>query len=45
MKFSGTPTVSPSAPPVLGQHTQEVLQGLLGLDPDEISALHQEKVI
>lgn len=45
VKFSETTTVPPSAPPILGQHTQEVLQGLLGMDSDDISALRQEKVI
>ncbi len=30
IRMSGTPVVEPSAPPLLGQHTQEVLRELLG---------------
>ncbi|KAL8561493.1 hypothetical protein ACOMHN_011175 [Nucella lapillus] len=45
VKFSETATVFPSPPPTLGQHTQEVLQGMLGMEPDTISALIREKVI
>ncbi|XP_076464428.1 succinyl-CoA:glutarate CoA-transferase-like isoform X2 [Babylonia areolata] len=45
VKFSDTATVSPSAPPTLGQHTQEVLQGILGMEPDHIAALIREKVL
>ncbi len=32
-------------PPTLGQHTQEVLRDILGLDDDRISKLRDEKVI
>jgi crotonobetainyl-CoA:carnitine CoA-transferase CaiB-like acyl-CoA transferase len=32
-------------PPVLGEATDEVLQGLLGLTDDQVSALHQQGVI
>jgi crotonobetainyl-CoA:carnitine CoA-transferase CaiB-like acyl-CoA transferase len=39
MKFSGTPLEFAAAPPVLGQHTDEVLHGLLGRSEDEIAAL------
>ncbi|KAK7110755.1 succinate--hydroxymethylglutarate CoA-transferase-like [Littorina saxatilis] len=45
VKFSETATVSPTPPPTLGQHTQEVLQGLLGMEPQDISTLRTEKVI
>src|SRR6185503_2496503 len=32
MKFSGTPIVHEAAPPVLGQHTDEILEKILGMD-------------
>jgi crotonobetainyl-CoA:carnitine CoA-transferase CaiB-like acyl-CoA transferase len=32
MKFSGTPIVHKLPPPLLGQHVDEVLEQLLGLD-------------
>lgn len=34
-----------SAPPLLGQHTEEVLQQHLGLKPEEIEALRREEAI
>ena len=39
MRFSGTPLEHRLAPPVLGQHTDEVLRGLLKLGEAEIAAL------
>jgi crotonobetainyl-CoA:carnitine CoA-transferase CaiB-like acyl-CoA transferase len=33
------------APPTLGQHTDEILSGELGLDPAAIEQLRREKVI
>jgi crotonobetainyl-CoA:carnitine CoA-transferase CaiB-like acyl-CoA transferase len=33
------------APPTLGQHTEEVLVGLLGYTADEVSAWHQAGVV
>ena len=38
-RLSETPTADPVAPPLLGQHTDDVLRGLLKLDEDEISTL------
>ena len=35
---------APTAPPLLGQHTQEVL-GELGVDPAEFEALRQRGVV
>ncbi|MCG8546723.1 MAG: CoA transferase [Alphaproteobacteria bacterium] len=37
-KLSETPAVHTSAAPLIGQHTQEVLEGLLGLPHDEVVA-------
>ncbi|MDP1566373.1 MAG: hypothetical protein Q8L91_08945, partial [Polaromonas sp.] len=40
-KMFGTPAADPVAPPLLGQHTQEILQGVLGYDAKKISALRE----
>ena len=32
LKLGGTPVVEPKAPPLLGQHSTEILGGLLGYD-------------
>jgi formyl-CoA transferase len=39
IKFSATPIAHDRAPPLLGQHTEEVLGGLLGLSGEEIATL------
>ena len=44
-KFSDTPASVRRAPPLLGQHTEEILQGELGYDAPRIAALRSEKVI
>jgi crotonobetainyl-CoA:carnitine CoA-transferase CaiB-like acyl-CoA transferase len=44
-KFSATPTSVRCAPPVLGQHTDEILQHELGYDAARIAALRRDKVI
>jgi formyl-CoA transferase/CoA:oxalate CoA-transferase len=40
IRLSRTPVSVKSAPPLLGQHTNEILSDL-GFDPDEIRAMHQ----
>jgi crotonobetainyl-CoA:carnitine CoA-transferase CaiB-like acyl-CoA transferase len=45
MKFSGTPLEHKLPPPTLGQHTEEVLRGLLGMNDAEIARLHASGVI
>ena len=45
IKLSETPIDEYTAPPTLGQHTQEVLKGLLGLDDAAIEQLARAKVI
>jgi crotonobetainyl-CoA:carnitine CoA-transferase CaiB-like acyl-CoA transferase len=43
--LSGTPVDSYAAPPTLGQHTRDVLTGLLGYSTGEVDALARDKVI
>jgi crotonobetainyl-CoA:carnitine CoA-transferase CaiB-like acyl-CoA transferase len=45
MKLSKTPVRQDLPPPLLGQHTDEVLGDLLGLDPDTLAALRDNKII
>lgn len=45
MKFSGTPAGSTGAPPLLGQHTEQVLGELLGLQQDQVARLRETGVI
>jgi formyl-CoA transferase/CoA:oxalate CoA-transferase len=45
IKFPGAPQPVPSAPPVLGQHTDEILRDVLGLTPEQIEQLHRAKVV
>jgi crotonobetainyl-CoA:carnitine CoA-transferase CaiB-like acyl-CoA transferase len=45
MRFSATPLEHKLAPPVLGQHTEEVLRGLLRFDEREIARLRSEGIV
>jgi len=45
MKFSGTPLEHKLPPPVLGQHTDEVLRGLLKMTDAEVSKLRDGGII
>jgi crotonobetainyl-CoA:carnitine CoA-transferase CaiB-like acyl-CoA transferase len=45
VRLSATPANYRMASPVLGEHTEEVLQGLLGLDAEEMAALREKAVI
>ena len=45
MRFSATPVEYKLAPPVLGQHTEEVLRGLLKLDDAVIARLRAEGTV
>lgn len=45
LKLSATPVTYRSAPPLLGQHTQEVLQSLVALSDGELDALKTRHII
>jgi crotonobetainyl-CoA:carnitine CoA-transferase CaiB-like acyl-CoA transferase len=45
LNFSETPIVEPTPPPLLGQHTEEILREVLGYDDDGIAALRATKTI
>src|SRR3569832_1961694 len=45
LRLSATPPEYRSAPPLLGEHTNEVLAGVLALSADEISSLRDKGVV
>lgn len=45
MRFSATSLAEPNHPPLLGEHTAEVLQQVLGAAPAEIATLHRQGVL
>lgn len=45
IKFAGAPQPVPEAPPVLGQHSDEILSEVLGLGPDAIAKLRADGVV
>jgi crotonobetainyl-CoA:carnitine CoA-transferase CaiB-like acyl-CoA transferase len=45
IKFPGARQPAPSAPPVLGQHTEEILADVLGMAPEQIEALRTAGVV
>ena len=45
MRFSRTPIRYEHGPPVLGQHTAEVLRSVLGLDAGRIEQLRKEGIV
>ncbi|MSO76065.1 MAG: CoA transferase [Alphaproteobacteria bacterium] len=45
IRFATTPVRTPVGAPTLGEHTEQVLRGLLGLSPDEIQRLKAAKAI
>ena len=45
MRFSATPLEYRLAPPLLGEHTDQVLREMLGLDANEIAKLRGDSVI
>ena len=45
MKYSDTPVAYRHAPPLLGQHTREVLREKLNLSDDDLTALRDKEVV
>ena len=45
MKFSALQHEPPKPAPQLGQHTDEILSEILGMDSAQIGKLHDEKII
>jgi 2-methylfumaryl-CoA isomerase len=45
LQFGAAPRQPPKTAPMLGQHTDEILSGILGLPDHEIAKLHDDKVI
>jgi formyl-CoA transferase len=45
MKFSATPVEYRNAPPTLGQHTDEILRGMLGMTDAQIADLRSKSAI
>lgn len=45
VQFAAVPREAPKPAPLLGQHTDEILSGILGLSSAEIGKLHDEKVV
>jgi crotonobetainyl-CoA:carnitine CoA-transferase CaiB-like acyl-CoA transferase len=45
VKLSATPPTYRIAPPVLGEHTEEVLSGLLGMSAEEIASLRAKAIL
>ena len=45
VKYSESKTPVRSAPPMLGEHTDEVLMGLLGMGRAEVSELREKGVV
>jgi crotonobetainyl-CoA:carnitine CoA-transferase CaiB-like acyl-CoA transferase len=45
IKFPGDRQPDPAAPPILGQHTDEILRDILGLSAEKIAQLRASKVV
>jgi crotonobetainyl-CoA:carnitine CoA-transferase CaiB-like acyl-CoA transferase len=45
IKFPGDPQPVPTAPPVLGQHTDEILRDVLGFTAEQIAELRTANVV
>jgi crotonobetainyl-CoA:carnitine CoA-transferase CaiB-like acyl-CoA transferase len=45
IRLSATPVRHDAPPPMLGQHTREVLMGILGMDDAEVEELRRAGVI
>lgn len=45
IKFPGAEQPTPTAPPVLGQHTDDILKDVLGLSEEKIAELRQSQIV
>jgi crotonobetainyl-CoA:carnitine CoA-transferase CaiB-like acyl-CoA transferase len=45
MKYSETPGTIRLPPPLLGEHTAQILQQVLGYGPEQIEALREQAVV
>ncbi len=45
IRFSGTEPPRPTAPPTIGQHTDDILRDVLRMDPDAIALLREQRVV
>jgi crotonobetainyl-CoA:carnitine CoA-transferase CaiB-like acyl-CoA transferase len=45
IRFSETPIEAPNPPPMLGEHTAEILKEVLGFDAAKIASLLERNVI
>ncbi len=45
MRFSETPIAYDVPPPVLGEHTEEVLRTVAGIEPPELARLRERGVV
>jgi len=45
MRFSATPLEHKTPPPLLGEHTEEILRGVLGKTPEQVARLRAERVV
>jgi len=45
LRFSGTPVSYEVPPPLLGQHTREVLEKVLGMSEAQIQALNEQRIV
>jgi crotonobetainyl-CoA:carnitine CoA-transferase CaiB-like acyl-CoA transferase len=45
MRFSATPIEHKVPPPLLGQHTDEILRGMLGCSDEDIAKLRADGAI
>jgi formyl-CoA transferase len=45
LRLAGSPTVAPTAPPGLGQHTREVLADVLAYSAERIAALERQRAV